>query len=76
MRILSLSLFHKLVELRACGCQRPPDVVFWLKLVLVLGLKIVILLKNSFTTVCSRKKELLLPAGTDQSHLVWTSTQT
>ena len=35
MRILSLSLFHKFVEIRACGLQRTPDVVFWLKLVSV-----------------------------------------
>jgi len=27
MRISSLSLFHKFVETRACGRQRPPDVV-------------------------------------------------
>jgi len=39
MRILSLSLFHTFVEIRACGRQRPPDVVFWLKLVSVLGFK-------------------------------------
>jgi len=38
MRILSLSLFHKFVEIRTCGRQRTsPDVVFWLKLVSVLG---------------------------------------
>jgi len=41
---LSLSLFHKFAELRACGRQRPPDFVFWLQLVSVLGLKIIILL--------------------------------
>ena len=52
-----MSLFHKFVEQRACGRQRPPDVVFCLKLVSVLGLKIVILLKNSFTGVCSWKKK-------------------
>ena len=39
MRILSLTLFHKFVEIRACGHQRPPDVVFWLKLVSVLAFK-------------------------------------
>jgi len=39
MRILSLNLFHKFVEIRACGRQRTPEVVFWLKLVLVLGFK-------------------------------------
>jgi len=39
MRILSLSLFHKFVEIRACGLQRTPDVVFWLKLVLLPGFK-------------------------------------
>jgi len=39
MRILSLSLFHKFVEIRACDRQRPPDVVFWLKMVSVLGFK-------------------------------------
>jgi len=34
MRNLSLSLFHKFVEMRAraCGRQRPSDVVFWLNL--------------------------------------------
>jgi len=37
MRILSLSLFHKFVEISTCGLQRTPDVVFWLKLVSVLG---------------------------------------
>jgi len=39
MRILSLSLFHKFVEIRACGLQRTLDVVFWLKLILVPGFK-------------------------------------
>jgi len=39
MRILSLSLFHKFVEISACGRQRTPDVVFWLKLLSVPGLK-------------------------------------
>jgi len=47
-RILPLSLFHKFVELRACGRQRPPDIVFWLKLVS----KIVVSLKKSFTICC------------------------
>jgi len=37
--ILSLSLFHKFVEIRACGRQRTPDVVIWLKLLSVLGFK-------------------------------------
>ena len=80
--ILSRCLFHEFVVLRACGRQRPPDVVFWLKLVSVLGLKIVILLKNSFTTVfscesiCSKGKELLLSADAEQRDLVWTFTQT
>jgi len=57
MRILSLSFFHKFVELRACGRQRPLDAVFWLKLASVLGLKTATSLKNSFTTVCSWKKK-------------------
>jgi len=39
MRILSLSLLHKFVEIRACVRQRMPDVVFWLKLVSVLDSK-------------------------------------
>jgi len=39
MRILPLSLFHKFVEIRACGLQRTADVVFWLNLVSVLGFK-------------------------------------
>ena len=39
MRILSLSLFHKFVEIRACGLQRTPDVVLSLKLVSVPGFK-------------------------------------
>jgi len=39
VRILFLSLFHKFVEIRACGRQRTPDVVFWLKLLSVTGLK-------------------------------------
>jgi len=30
---MSLSLFHKSVETKACGSQRTSDVVFWLKLV-------------------------------------------
>ena len=78
IRILSLSLFHKFVELRACGRQRPLNVIFWLKLVSVFGSKIVILLKNSFTTGYSGKneKELLLSADTDLRDLVWASTQT
>jgi len=33
------NLFHKFAEIRACGCQRTTDVVFWLKLVSVLGFK-------------------------------------
>jgi len=52
MRILSPSLFHKFVEIRACGLRSTPDVVFWLKWQSVLGLKklkIVISLKNTFT---------------------------
>jgi len=76
MRILSLSFFHKFVELRACGRQRPLDAVFWLKLASVLGLKTATSLKNSFTTVCSWKKKLLLHTDTDQRDLVWTFTQT
>ena len=56
MRILSLSLFHKFVEIRTCGLQRKSG-VFWLKLVSVLVLKIVIVLKNCFITVCSWKKQ-------------------
>jgi len=39
MRILSLSLFYKFVEIRACGLNRIPDVIFWLKLVSVSGFK-------------------------------------
>jgi len=39
MRILPLSLFHKFVEIRACGRQRTADVVFWLNLISVLGFK-------------------------------------
>jgi len=39
MRILSLSLFHTFVEMRTCGRQRTPDVVFWLKLMSVPGFK-------------------------------------
>jgi len=39
MRIISLNLFQKFVEIRTCGRQRTPDVVFWLKLVSVLGFK-------------------------------------
>jgi len=34
-RVLSITLFHKLVEVRASGRQRTPDIVFWLKLVSV-----------------------------------------
>ena len=36
---MSLSLFHKFVEIRVCGLQRTADVVFWLKLVSVPGFK-------------------------------------
>jgi len=32
MRILSLNLFHKFVEIRACGLQHTPDVVFWFEI--------------------------------------------
>jgi len=32
MRILSLNLFHKFVEIRARGLQRTPDVVFWFEI--------------------------------------------
>jgi len=39
MRNLSLSLFHKFVEKRACGRQRTPDIVLWLKLISVFGFK-------------------------------------
>jgi len=39
MRILSLSLFHKFVEINTCGRQRTSDVIFCLKLVSVLGFK-------------------------------------
>jgi len=39
MNIVSLSLFQKFVEIRACGRQPTPDVVCWLKLVSVLGFK-------------------------------------
>ena len=39
IRILSLGMFHKFVEIRACGHQRLPDVVFLLKYVLELGFK-------------------------------------
>jgi len=39
MRVLSLSFFHKFVEIRACGRQRTSDIVFWLKLASVLGFK-------------------------------------
>jgi len=56
MRVLSLSLFHKFVEMRPCALQSTPHVVFWLKLVSVPGFKRVISLKNSLTTVCSWKK--------------------
>jgi len=38
-RILSLNLFHKLVEVRVSGRQCTPDVAFWLKLVSVFGFK-------------------------------------
>jgi len=37
MRIMSLSLFHIFVEIRVCGHQGTPDVVFWLKLVWCFG---------------------------------------
>jgi len=40
MRNLRLSLFHKFVKIRAFGRQRTPNVVFWLKLISVLGFKI------------------------------------
>jgi len=72
MRTLSLSWFYKFIEIRACGSQCLPDAIFWLKLVSVLGLKIVILLKNSKLEI---KKELL-STDTDQKDLVWISTQT
>jgi len=39
MRIVSLSLFHKFHEIRACGHQCTPDIILRLKLVVVLGLK-------------------------------------
>jgi len=39
MKTLSLSSFHKFVELSACDWQRTPGVVFWLKLVSVLGFR-------------------------------------
>ena len=33
IKILSLKLFHKFVEIRACGRQCTPDIVLWLRLV-------------------------------------------
>jgi len=70
---MSLSLFHKFVEIRACGRQRTsPDLVFWLKLFSVLGFKNNYNVGNSFAAVCSRKNqnEILLPANTDQRNSV------
>ena len=54
MRIMSLNLFHKFVEVKACGLQRTPDWSWFRCLVL----KIVIVLKNSFTMVRSWKKQM------------------
>jgi len=39
VRIMSLSLFHKFFEIKACGLQCTADVIFWLKLVSVPGFK-------------------------------------
>jgi len=51
---MSLSLFHKFVEIRACRRQRTsPDLVFCLKLFSVLGFKNSYNVENSFATVCS-----------------------
>jgi len=36
---LSLNFFHQFVEIKAYGHQRTPDVIFWLMLVSVLGVK-------------------------------------
>jgi len=46
---MSLSLSRKFVEIRACGRQRTPDLVFWLKLFAVLGFKntVVIMLETA-----------------------------
>ena len=74
MRMLSLSLFYKIVKIRACGRQRPPIVVFWLRLVSLLGFKNSyegISLKNSFTTVCRCKKKKSFCCLPTQIREIW-----
>jgi len=56
MRILSLSLFHKFVEVRACGRQFPPEVVFWWKLLSVLKIVIVLATTSQRYAVGKRKR--------------------
>ena len=64
MRILSLSLFHRFVEIRTCGRQRTPDIVFWLKLVSVHGFKNSYIVEKQLHNAMQlqKEKELLLPA--------------
>jgi len=54
MRILSLTLFHKFIEIRACGLQRTPDVIC-LTLVSVPG-RLVIRLKCNYQTYIVEKQ--------------------
>ena len=72
MRTLSLSLFHQFVEIRACGLQRTsPDVFSGWRWYPRLLLKIVISLKNSFTTVCSWKKKKSFCCLRTQIREIW-----
>jgi len=70
VRILSLSLFHKFVKIRACGHQRAPDVVFWLKLVSVPGFKNDCIVEKQLHNRMQLNKNFLLPADTVQRDLV------
>jgi len=78
MSILSLSLFHKIVEIRNCGLNAhlmSSSSWSWYP---CLVLKIVILLKNSFTTVCSWKTRAFVACWNRSERfgsVVWTSTQ-
>jgi len=78
MRILSLSLFHKIVEIRNCGLNAHLMSCSGWSWYPCLVLKIVLSLKNSFTTVCSWKTRAFV-ACRHRSEIfgsvVWTSTQ-
>jgi len=78
MRILSLSLFHKFVEIRACGLQCTLMSSCGWSRYRCLVLKIVISLKNCFTTVCSWRKRAFVACWHRSERfgsIVWPSTR-